>query len=85
MGLADHSPAGYAVANVIARSNLTLGGTVVVDGVPPVIESRKVWRTISVDTAAMLPEVKATCSDPVEHRRRVEAREPDLPGHVLPS
>jgi hypothetical protein len=24
------------------------------------------------------------CSDPAEHRRRVESRLPDIPGHVLP-
>ena len=84
-GLPDDSAAGYAVANMIAKANLTFGGTVVVDGVHPVVQSRQAWRDIAAGTAATLLEIEITCSDPVEHRRRVEARAPDLPGHALPS
>jgi hypothetical protein len=30
-------------------------------------------------------EIEIVCSDRVEHRRRVESREPDIAGHTLPT
>jgi hypothetical protein len=30
-------------------------------------------------------EVEVVCSDVVEHRRRVESRQPDIDGHQLPT
>jgi predicted kinase len=42
-GAQDVGPSGYMVANELALSNLHLGSMVIVDGVNPVIESRKAW------------------------------------------
>ena len=84
-GWAEETAAGYFVANAVARGNLALGGAVVVDGVHPVAESRQAWRDVSADAGAMLLEVEIVCNDGAEHRRRIEARVADLPGHRLPT
>lgn len=82
----DHvGPAGYAVANAIAESNLRLGHRVVADCVNPVSESRQGWRDTAARSGAALAEIEIVCSDPAEHRRRVESRLPDLPGQRLPT
>jgi hypothetical protein len=30
-------------------------------------------------------DVEIVCSDAAEHRRRIESREPDIAGHILPT
>lgn len=76
---------GYSVANALARSNLKLGLTVVADAVNPVAQARDAWRAIAAETGARLVEVEVVCSDPVEHRRRVETRTSDIAGFVPPT
>jgi predicted kinase len=76
--------AGYAVANAVAASNLLLGLTVVADGVNPVRESRQAWRQVAARASAHLVDIQLVCSDAAEHRRRIETRVADIPGHVLP-
>jgi predicted kinase len=81
----DVGTAGYAVANALAEANLAVGRTVVADCVNPVPESRAAWRALSARTSSPLVEVEVICSDPVEHRRRVERRHPDISGLPLPT
>ncbi|MFZ4284983.1 AAA family ATPase [Variovorax sp. HJSM1_2] len=81
----DVGPAGYLVAYALARSNLQLGQTVLVDGVNPLAVTREAWRAVAADTASVLLEVEIICSDAAEHRRRVEHRTADIVGHVLPT
>lgn len=81
----DVGPAGYVVAYALARSNLQLGQTVLVDGVNPLAVTREAWRAVAADTASALLEVEIICSDAAEHRRRVEHRTADIAGHVLPT
>jgi predicted kinase len=76
---------GYAVVHELAISNLTLGHDVVVDAVNPVPVARAGWRDAAGRGGADLVLVETTVPDPAEHRRRVEQRAPDLPGHVLPT
>lgn len=80
----DVGVAGYTVGNALAASNLLLGRPVVVDCVNPVPESRQGWRDVAATAGSLLLELEIVCSDPVEHRRRVEERRPDIDGHVLP-
>lgn len=84
-GIGDIGPAGYAVATSLAEANLELGLTVVVDCVNPVAESRREWRETAARTTAQLTEIELVCSDWEEHRRRVDSRCADIPGHRLPS
>lgn len=75
---------GYVIAGEIAAENLKLGRIVVADCVNPVLASRKAWRETAGKNAARLVEIEVICSDAGEHRRRVEARSPDIDGLVLP-
>ncbi len=81
----DIGPAGYFVANALAASNLANGLTVVADCVNPVDESRQGWRETATRTQTRIIEIEVVCSDPVEHRRRVESRNSDIDGLILPS
>ena len=77
-------PAGYLVAYALAAANLELGLTVVADGVNPLGITRAAWRDTAERAGAPLLDVELICSDPVEHRRRVETRQSDIGGHILP-
>lgn len=76
---------GYAVVHELAVSNLLLGTTVVVDAVNPVPEARTSWREAANRAGARLVHVETVLADAVEHRRRVETRLADIPGHVVPT
>ena len=81
----DIGPEGYLVAYAVASSNLQLGKLVVADCVNPVPESRNGWRRVAQGVAGTrILEVEVICSDPAEHRRRVEQRHADIPGFRLP-
>lgn len=80
----DVGPAGYVVAYELARSNLALGLAVLADCVNPLAITRGAWRAVAASTSARLLEVEVVCSDPGEHRRRVEERRADIAGHQLP-
>jgi len=70
----DIGPGGYLVAYELARSNLKLGLDVVADAVNAAPVTREAWRGVALEAAAPCLEVAVLCSDPSEHRRRVEAR-----------
>lgn len=76
---------GYAVIHELAISNLLLGIDVIVDAVNAVPEARAGWRESADRGRAGLLQVETWLPDPIEHRRRVEARTPDIPGHQVPS
>jgi predicted kinase len=83
--LKEVGPAGYVVANALAASNLANGQTFIADCVNPVRESREGWQAIATRAQKKLIEVEVICSDPVEHRRRVEQRASDIDGLVPPT
>lgn len=76
---------GYGLAYALARDNLGLGGTVLVDAVNPLTVVREVWRTVADRASSGLLAVELVCSDKNEHRRRVQTRQADIPGHILPT
>lgn len=78
-------PAGYGVANALAAANLALGRSVVADAVNAVAAARQGWRDAAARAGARLVEIELVCSDPAEHRRRVESRASDIPGLALPT
>lgn len=81
----DVGAAGYTVANALAASNLANDCLVVADCVNPVVESREGWRATAAVCKKPLLEVEVICSDPIEHRRRVEERRSDIDGLKPPS
>lgn len=75
---------GYVVAHFLARSNLDLGQDVVVDAVCPVPESRTGWAETAAAGGGDLIIFQTVLPDGDEHRRRVEHRQPDMPGQRVP-
>ncbi|WP_337997350.1 AAA family ATPase [Oleispirillum naphthae] len=76
--------AGYRIAQAVAADNLRLGRTVIADSVNPWMLTRDAWRDVGLRAGVPVVEVEVVCSDPDEHRRRVETRTPDVPGLDLP-
>ncbi|MEP6721168.1 MAG: AAA family ATPase [Variovorax sp.] len=83
--LKEVGPAGYVIAYELARSNLALGMIVVADCVNPLSVTREAWRAVAASTSSGLLEVEVVCSDPAEHRRRVEGRTADISDFKLPT
>jgi predicted kinase len=76
---------GYRVAYAVAADNLRLGGVVVADSVNPWPLTRAAWHAVAQQAGVRALDVEIVCSDVMEHRRRVESRAPDIPGHRLPT
>lgn len=76
---------GYRAAYALAEDNLRLGLDVVGDSVNPWTETRDAWRDVGLRAGAEVLEVEVICSDPAEHRRRVEERAVDVPGLAPPT
>ena len=76
---------GYAIAYRIAADNLSLGSTVVADSVNPIGITRDASRLVGESAEVSVIEIEIVCSDPEEHRRRVETRNADIEGLVQPT
>ncbi|RKP51991.1 AAA family ATPase [Pararobbsia silviterrae] len=83
----DETPGteGYAAAYAIAEDNLRLGLTIIADCVNPLGVTRDAWRDIGQRVGVPVIEVETICSDLVKHQRRVETRQADIAGQVLPT
>lgn len=68
---------GYAALYGVAADNLRLGLSVIADCVNPLAVTREAWAWVAETAGAALVNVEVICSDPLEHRRRVEARAAD--------
>ncbi|WP_281927647.1 adenylyl-sulfate kinase [Methylocystis iwaonis] len=77
--------AGYRAAYAIAEDNLRLGRLVVGDCVNPWMLTRDAWRNVGLRAGARVLEIETICSAVDEHRRRVETRVSEIPGHVPPT
>lgn len=73
-------PEGYEVAYRLAADNLEHGLLVVADSVNPIALTRQAWRHVATSRGLRCQEIEITCSDPAEHRRRLEARPSRGPG-----
>ncbi len=77
-------PEGYVAAAAAAHDNLNLGRDVLTDAVNDDRYCHAHWEALAARTGARLLAILILCSDVDEHRRRIEARDADLPGQVLP-
>lgn len=77
--------AGYQVGYALAFDNLALGRTVIADSVNPIALTRAAWRAVAERVGCPSVEIEVVCSDIAEHRRRVENRQPDTTGLLLPT
>ena len=76
---------GYRVAYAVAGDNLIVGRTVIADSVNPLPITRDAWIEVAVRARVRAVEIEVTCSGADEHRRRVDMRKTDTPGHRLPT
>lgn len=76
--------AGYLAIASVAVDNLLLGFDVIADTVNPIEITRNLWARTADSGSAHLLNVEVVCSDQVLHRYRVEARESDIQGLVVP-
>ncbi len=76
---------GYRVAYAVAEDNLRIGRTIIADSVNPLEITRQARRDVAQRAGAAVLDIEIICSDPSEHRRRVETRVADIAGHVLPT
>ncbi len=76
---------GYDLTYRVAADNLRLGVSVVADSCNPIELTRGAWEALARDAQARCVNIEVICSDAREHRRRVEARKPDMTGFVLPT
>ena len=76
---------GYVAAYAIAEDNLRLGHTVIADCVNPWPLTRAAWRSVAARAGVRAIEVEVVCTDVDEHRRRIESRVADIPGHQMPT
>ncbi|WP_424964559.1 MULTISPECIES: AAA family ATPase [unclassified Dinoroseobacter] len=80
----DVGPLGYNVAYQVATSNLDLGHVVIADCVNPIAMTRNAWMSVAMGCQATMVQVNVQCSNPQEHRRRVEKRLTEFPMQGLP-
>ena len=73
--------AGYVAGHALAREQLANGVDVVAECVNPLKITRDAWRA----GGSRVLEVELVCSDPGEHRARVEGRSTDIAGLRLPT
>jgi len=83
--VASLDDAGYRAGYAVAEDNLRLGHMVIADSVNPLAVTRNAWVDVANRAAAGFVEIEITCSDPQEHRRRVEMRTSDISGLRLPT
>ncbi|WP_299040964.1 AAA family ATPase [uncultured Tateyamaria sp.] len=76
--------AGYLAIASVAVDNLLLGFDVIADTVNPIEITRNLWARTAASGSAHLLNVEVVCSDRAIHRYRVEARESDIQGLVMP-
>jgi predicted kinase len=74
----------YRAAQAIAADNLALGSVVIADCVNDCQEARDGWEAVAQRTGAEIRWLEVVCSDPIEHRRRIETRSSDIIGLALP-
>lgn len=72
----------YRAAQAVAQDNLDLGRDVIGDCVNDCTEAQDGWQEMAARAGVELVWLQVTCTDPAEHRRRVETRPIDIPGQV---
>ncbi|MBE2198285.1 MAG: ATP-binding protein [Anaerolinea sp.] len=72
--------AGYELLTVLAQRQLSLGQSAILDSVASFARIRVQWRWLAIDYGAAWRVVECVCSDPAQHRQRVESRQRHIPG-----
>jgi predicted kinase len=82
-GLLDREtrgPVAYSVLTMLARRQLDLGQGAILDGMCGRESVREEWRRLADGYESRFLPIECVCSDAELHRRRIEARDEDIPG-----
>jgi hypothetical protein len=71
--------AAYVGVRDQAREQLNVGRWVIIDAVNGVEDARSMWRDLSEELSVDRWVVELVCTNPSEHRTRVESRRPQTP------
>ncbi len=74
--------AAYDLAAILARSQLELGQSAIVDAVNSIELVRAWWRDMAAEFGVARALIECVCSDRDLHRRRIESRRRDIPGFI---
>jgi predicted kinase len=74
--------AAYDLALMLARSQLELGQSAVIDAANYIEIARAWWRDLAAEFAVSRVLIECVCSDPAVHRQRIESRQRNIPGFI---
>jgi predicted kinase len=81
----ETSLAAYLVAEALARAQLELGQSVIIDAVNAVEPAKEMWRELARTHNERLRIVECRCSDEALHRVRLASRYRDLDNRLDPT
>jgi predicted kinase len=73
-------PIAYGLLTMLARRQLELGQSAIIDGMTGDETVRQRWRDLAQNNTALFLPIECICSDEELHRRRIEARQEAIPG-----
>jgi predicted kinase len=76
---------GYILGYRIAKDVLENGASVVADSCNPIQITRAAWESVAIECRAEFKNIEITCSNVVEHKRRVETRSCEVEGLKMPT
>jgi predicted kinase len=76
---------GYRLAYRVASDILNAGVSVVSDSCNPIELTRREWEQVAAQAGATHVNIEVVCSDPREHRNRIETRTSTVPELRLPT
>ncbi len=76
---------GYGLAYRVATDNLNLGLSVIADSVNPIELSRQEWQQVALDAGVKYVNIEIICSNPTEHKARIENRVTTVKNLALPT
>ena len=71
---------GYGLLTLLARRQMTLGQSAILDCVVGLAKQREAWRALADEFGAEFFAIETICSDQALHRQRIEGRERGIPG-----
>jgi predicted kinase len=74
------SPIGYELLTTLARRQLMLGQSAILDSVVGLNEQRELWRGLAEEFGAGFYVIETICSDTALHRQRLSGRIRGIPG-----
>ena len=77
---ANRGPVAYSALTMLAQRQLDLGQSAVLDGMCGQESVREEWGLLAERYGSLFLPIECICSDARLHRRRIEARDENIPG-----